>query len=148
MRLAPWTMLRPSSKFMADASFVEFFFIFVLSLSYCLVCFLQPCGHLLGKGWPLGSLVCDVFICFCHFPIQRPVSGMILDSISSWYLPSSLLCNEEDGHIISSTQILTLVCGPRAQHLRLVEGKCQGYWIAFPGFLKFLFTIKNDLIEF
>ena len=22
-----------------------------LSLPYCDVCFLQPCGHLLGKGW-------------------------------------------------------------------------------------------------
>ena len=30
---------------------------------------LQPCGHLLGKGWPIGSLVCDVFLCFCHFPV-------------------------------------------------------------------------------
>ena len=29
-----------------------------------------PCGHLLGKGWPLGSLVCDVFLCFCHFPCR------------------------------------------------------------------------------
>ena len=26
-------------------------------------------GHLLGKGWPLGSLVCDVFLCYCHFPM-------------------------------------------------------------------------------
>ena len=29
-----------------------------------LVCSLQPCGHLLGKGWPLGSLVCDGFFFF------------------------------------------------------------------------------------
>ena len=34
------------------ASFVDPFFICVwcLSLSYCLVCFLLSCGHLLGKG--------------------------------------------------------------------------------------------------
>ena len=46
------------------------FFIFILSLSlpYCHVCILQPCGHLLGKGLSLGSPVCDVFLCFCHFP--------------------------------------------------------------------------------
>ena len=35
-----------------------------LSLSYCLVCSLQSYGHLLGKSWPLGSLVCDVFHVF------------------------------------------------------------------------------------
>ena len=34
-----------------------------------LVCFLPPCGHLLGKGWPVGYLVCCVFLCLCHFPI-------------------------------------------------------------------------------
>ena len=33
---------------------------FVFSLSYCLVCFCQPCCHLMGKNWPLGFLVCDV----------------------------------------------------------------------------------------
>ena len=33
----------------------------VLCLSYFLVFSLQPCGHLLRNGWPLGSLVC-VFV--------------------------------------------------------------------------------------
>ena len=32
-----------------------------LSLLCCLVCSLQPCDHLLGKSWPLASLVCCVF---------------------------------------------------------------------------------------
>ena len=32
------------------------------------VCSLQPYGHLLGKGWPLGSLVCTVFLRFVTFP--------------------------------------------------------------------------------
>ena len=32
------------------------------------VCSVKPCGHLLGKGWPLGSLVCDVLLCFVTFP--------------------------------------------------------------------------------
>ena len=35
-----------------------------LSLLCCLVCSLQLCGHLLGKGWPLGSFVCVVFVTF------------------------------------------------------------------------------------
>ena len=37
------------------------------------------CGHLLGKGWPLGSLVCYVLLCFCHFPLWCPGSGVVLD---------------------------------------------------------------------
>ena len=41
---------------------------YVSCLSCCLVCSLQPCGHLLGKGRALGSFVCDVFLCFCRFP--------------------------------------------------------------------------------
>ena len=29
---------------------------------------MQPCRYLLGKGWPLSSLACDVFLCFVTFP--------------------------------------------------------------------------------
>ena len=50
-----------------------------LSLPYCHVCSLQPCGHLLEKGLLLGSLVCDVFLWFCHFPMRFPGSGVVLD---------------------------------------------------------------------
>ena len=38
-----------------------------------------PCCHLLGKGWPLGSLVCDVFWgVFLTFPCG--ILGQV------WYL--------------------------------------------------------------
>ena len=37
--------------------------IYTSCLSFCLICSLQPCGHLLGKGLPLGSLVCDGSLC-------------------------------------------------------------------------------------
>ena len=67
------------------------FVIYVSVLSCCLVCSLQPCDHLLGKGKPLGSLVFDVFFCFCHFPMWCPGSGVFLDCINSCSLPSSLL---------------------------------------------------------
>ena len=40
---------------------------FVFVFAYYLVCFLQPCGHMMGKGWPLGSLECDVCLCFVTF---------------------------------------------------------------------------------
>ena len=51
-----------------------------LMLCVILSClFLEPSGHLLGKGCPLGSLVCDVFLCVCHFPIWCPGSGVVFD---------------------------------------------------------------------
>ena len=31
---------------------------------------LQHCDHLLWKGWSLGSLICDVSLYFCHFPVR------------------------------------------------------------------------------
>ena len=61
-----------------------FFVIYVscLSMSCFLVCSLQPCGHLLGKGKPLGSLVCDVLLYFVTFPCG--VLGLV------WYLIVSI----------------------------------------------------------
>ena len=53
-----------------------------LSLLYCRVCSVQPCDQLLGKGGSLGSLVCDVFLRFYHFPIWCPGSGVVLDFIN------------------------------------------------------------------
>ena len=42
-----------------------------------------------GKGQPLGSLVCDVFLCFCHFSMLCPGSGVVLpDVLPSYLLPS------------------------------------------------------------
>ena len=65
--LVPLYMFKPASDFywpfQGGVSFVDpFFLIFVirLSLLYWFVCSLQPCNHLQGKGWLLGSLVCDV----------------------------------------------------------------------------------------
>ena len=60
---------------------VGYFCYLLLSVLLLSFLFLQPCGHLLGKGWRLGSLVCDVFLCFCHFPTWCPGSGVVLDCI-------------------------------------------------------------------
>ena len=95
MRLVPWNYFRPSSNFITDRFKKELLlWIFVnlyLFLPYRLVCVLQPCGHLLGKGWPFGSPVYDVVLCFSHFAIWCLGSGLALDCIDSWSLPSSLL---------------------------------------------------------
>ena len=39
----------------------------------------------------LLSLVCDVKLCFCHFPMWYPESGVVLDCIASRSLPLFLL---------------------------------------------------------
>ena len=93
MRLAPLNRFKPSSKifywpFQSGTSFVDLLcFCSVL----CLLCFVRVClyvlrGHLLGKGWPLGSrLWCLLWV--CHFPIG--ILGQV------WYLIVSIpdLCN-------------------------------------------------------
>ena len=65
-------------------------FVICVFLSYCLVFSLQPCGHLLGKGWPLGSLVCDVFyvLSLSHMVFWVGCGTWLFDF---WSLPSSLL---------------------------------------------------------
>ena len=64
--------------------------LFIDALWSVYVCLLMPCGHLLGKGWPLGSrLWClIVSLLLSHW---YPGSGVVLDCIDSWSLPSSLL---------------------------------------------------------
>ena len=93
VRLAPLNRFKPSSKifywpFQGGTSFVDLLcFCSVL----CLLCFVRVClyvlrGHLLGKGWPLGSrLWCLLWV--CHFPIG--ILGQV------WYLVVSIpdLCN-------------------------------------------------------
>ena len=54
-----------------------------LSLFYCLVCSLKPYDYMLRKDWPLGSLLCIVFLCFRHTHIRCPGSGVVLDCIHS-----------------------------------------------------------------
>ena len=60
------------------------FYVFVLSCVcyvFVRVCLYVLCGHLLGKGWPLGSrLWCLLWV--CHFPIG--ILGQV------WYLNVSI----------------------------------------------------------
>ena len=84
VRLAPLNRFKPSRKifywpFQGGTFFVDLLcFCSVL----CLLCFVRVClnvlcGHLLGKGWPLGSrLWCLLWV--CHFPIG--ILGQV------WYL--------------------------------------------------------------
>ena len=81
--LVPLNIFTPSSDFVWGCLFCGSFLLFMfqfLSLLYCRVCSLQPCCHLLGKSWPIGSLVCCVFLCI--FLIIFPVGVLG----QAWYL--------------------------------------------------------------
>ena len=43
------------------------------------------CCHVVTswKRTDLLALVCDVLLCFCHFPMRYPRSGVVLDCIDS-----------------------------------------------------------------
>ena len=58
------------------------------------VCLYVLCGHLLGKGLPLGSRLCCL-LCVCHFPIG--ILGQV------WYLIVSV------PDLFTLTSLLTLV---------------------------------------
>ena len=94
MRIVLLIRFKPSSKkygpFQGGAFLCILFVICVLYVSIVLSCpflavvsdllGLQPFGHLLGKGWPLDSFVCDVFLCFCHLLFLSPSgSGVVFD---------------------------------------------------------------------
>ena len=124
----PLNRFKPSSKifywpFQGCTSFVDLLcFCSVL----CLLCFVRVClyvlcGHLLGKGWPLGSRLCCL-LWVCHFPIG--ILGQV------WYLIVSFpdLCN------------LTYFACWRAlmwaNEQRDMEGRCRPWWDLFKKCLK------------
>ena len=76
--------------FQGGASFVDH----VISVLFCYyfmhVCLLMPCGNLLVKGWPLGSRLWCLIVTLSLFH-WYPGSGVALDCIDSWSLPSFLL---------------------------------------------------------
>ena len=58
------------------------FFLSCVCYAFVRVCLFVPCGHLLGKGWPLGSRLSCITVCLSlsHWYIG---SGMVLDCIDS-----------------------------------------------------------------
>ena len=93
----PLNRFKPSSKifywpFQGGTSFVDLlcFCLSCVCYVFARVCIYVLCGHLLGKGWPLGSrLWClTVSLSLSHW---YPGSGVILDCIDSWSLHPYLL---------------------------------------------------------
>ena len=63
------TLSSTVAYFLRRCSFCGSFLLFMFRVcrAFLSVYLLQHCGHLLGKGYPIGSLVCDV-VCFVTFP--------------------------------------------------------------------------------
>ena len=84
----PETCLSPPVKYFTDRSKVVlllWIFVFFLSCgcyAFVRVCLYVPCGHLLGKGWPLGSRFwcLTVSVSLSHW---YPGSGVVFD----WMIP-------------------------------------------------------------
>ena len=88
------TGLNHPVKYFTDRSkavlFLWIFFLSCVCYVFVRVCLFVPCGHLLGKGWPLGyRLWCiTLSLSLSHW---YPVSGVELDWIESWFLHPYLL---------------------------------------------------------
>ena len=86
---------KPSSNFLTGRSKVVLllWICFVICVCLCHTDMSVSCSRV-ATCWEradLGSLVCDVFLRFSHFPIWRPVSGVVVDCIDSRSLHFSLL---------------------------------------------------------
>ena len=64
---------------------------FFLTVRWARLSFLRQCMFLCWCiAWVMG-LVCDMSLCFCHFPIYCSGSGVVL--VCNWSFPSSYFCN-------------------------------------------------------
>ena len=68
----------------------SFLFLSCVCCAFVRVCLFVPCGHLLGKGWPLGSRLWCLTVSL-SLSLRYPGSGMALDCIDSWSLHPYLL---------------------------------------------------------
>ena len=109
MRLAPWNRFKPPpplpSKifywpFQGGTSFEDIlcFFLCCVCYAFVRVCLSVPCGHLLGKGWPLGSRVyyITVSLSLSHW---YPGLGVVLDCIDSWSLSLTYFAGAMTGYL-------------------------------------------------
>ena len=94
VRLAPPNRFNPYSKiFLLTVPrryyFCGSFMLFLLCVCYAFVrvCLELPCGHLLWKGWPLGSRLWCCLIVSVLLSHLYPRSGVVLDCIDYWSLP-------------------------------------------------------------
>ena len=97
VRLAPLNRFKRSSKllywpFQGGTSIVDLscFFLYCVFYVFVRVCSYVLCGHLLGKGWPLGSRLWCLTVSLSHSH-WYPGSGVVLDCIDFLSLHPYLL---------------------------------------------------------
>ena len=74
------------------------------------VCLLMPCGHLLGRGWPLGScLIC--LLVNLSLSAWYPLSGVVLNCIDSDLSPLSYFKYGLYHGLSGCTWIICCACG-------------------------------------
>ena len=126
---APLNRLKPSSKiFFTDRPKAVrlLWIIYAISVLLCYVFMhvrlLMPCGHLLGKGWHLGSRLWCLNVTLSLSRWYRG-SGLMLDCIDSWSLPSFLLSKFYQRYselIVQYKLDLKLFCSKAYQNLYLM----------------------------
>ena len=93
----PWNWFQPSSKIFllsiprrCFSCWSFMLFLSCMCYAFVCVCLLMPCGHLQGKGWPLGSRLWYLIVklTLSHW---YHGSGVALVCIVFWYLLSFLL---------------------------------------------------------
>ena len=92
--------------------------VFLLWIPFCYLCFVSVMLAVLSvhcslvvSSWEradLLALVCDVFLCFYHFPMWCPGSGVVLDCIDSGSLPSSLLSYKRKQYVFLNHNLTRL----------------------------------------
>ena len=86
VRLVLWNYFKPSSNFLTDRSngMLLLMNLFVICLCHFYTAMFVPCS-LVVTCWEV------VFSCVCHFHMRCAGSGVVLDYIDSWSLPSFLI---------------------------------------------------------
>ena len=90
-----WNRFKPSSKifywpFQGSTSFM--FFLSCVCYAFVRVCLFVPCGHLPGKGCPLGSRLWCITVSL-SLSGWYPGSGVEINCINSWSLHPYLHLN-------------------------------------------------------
>ena len=130
-RLAPWNWIKPSSKIQRWINCV----IYVLCLSCFCVCSLLPCGHLLGKGRPLGSRLWCLIV---FLSLSHVVSWVMCDT----WMYRFLIVAPVLTFIIPNQMEEPISIIQRANHLNTTELKKISSWstlFAYPFFLNLIF---------
>ena len=92
--------------------FCEYFMFFLSYVCYVFVrvCLYVLCGHLLEKGWSLGSRLWCLTMCL-SLSHWYPGSGVLLDCIDSWslhpYLPIFKVHSRDFSNMMRMREIMT-----------------------------------------